>query len=324
MDDYILPPKCVKKGQVMKKQKKFVVYEMRYLLLGCTQLLIARDKEFTSILNVVPIEGGYTQIKKFGNNNLEINTLPKKFYLKFETYDDMEEWHLKLQAVASKEVKMKSYQKRVHEQDTRLADSHRIGKYRRILTELEVKLKELTEMHKMKQKFEIENSKDEDFREYITRLYKNNNLEQTSLTLAKVIIGSNFSKQEFLIPNEHSPNLQKNISSKSSDRKKRSPQTAREPSSKNYKSGVTFHSQNTLGKKKPVETQVKDNEEFVAHVEGNEEILIMGKTKKFLKWPINDFPKHKVTHKKKLPSYAAPATNSMKSKTSSPRSPPKS
>jgi len=53
-------------------------------LIGHTQLIIARDQEFSSIVNVVPLEGGFVIIRKprdFGG--LVIQTHQREYLLKF-------------------------------------------------------------------------------------------------------------------------------------------------------------------------------------------------------------------------------------------------
>ena len=45
----------------MKKNKKYG-WEPRFLLLGYTQILIARDENFDRIVNVVPIVGGFISV----------------------------------------------------------------------------------------------------------------------------------------------------------------------------------------------------------------------------------------------------------------------
>jgi hypothetical protein len=50
-------------GECMKKNTT-LGYEKRYLMLGHSQLLISRDKEFEKIVAVIPLEGGFCMIKK--------------------------------------------------------------------------------------------------------------------------------------------------------------------------------------------------------------------------------------------------------------------
>ena len=63
MHDTVLPPKSLLKSLVYKKNRT-LGYEPRYLLLGHTHLLIARDPEFNNLLNIIPLEGGYVVVKK--------------------------------------------------------------------------------------------------------------------------------------------------------------------------------------------------------------------------------------------------------------------
>ena len=58
MHDYILPPKSLLIGKCRKKNRT-LGSEDRYLMLGASQLLIARDSEFKYLVNVIPLEGGY-------------------------------------------------------------------------------------------------------------------------------------------------------------------------------------------------------------------------------------------------------------------------
>ena len=52
-------------AQAMKKNKK-VGWEGRFLLLGYTQILIARDPDFVKIVNVIPIVGGFVSVCREG------------------------------------------------------------------------------------------------------------------------------------------------------------------------------------------------------------------------------------------------------------------
>ena len=104
MDDHVLPPKSLGKACIFKKNKA-LGYETRYILLGHTQLLISRDPDFTNLVNVIPLEGGYVMVKKprdFGG--LLICTHQRDYVLKFETAEDLVQMYQKLQQVVSKEV----------------------------------------------------------------------------------------------------------------------------------------------------------------------------------------------------------------------------
>ena len=63
MDDNILPPKSLAKACVLKKNKS-LGWEKRFILLGYSQLIFARDGEFQNIVNVIPLEGGFVLINK--------------------------------------------------------------------------------------------------------------------------------------------------------------------------------------------------------------------------------------------------------------------
>ena len=97
MDDHVLPPKSLAKACIFKKNKA-LGYETRYILLGHTQLLISRDPDFTNLVNVIPLEGGYMMVKKprdFGG--LLICTHQRDYVLKFETAEDLVQMYQKLQ-----------------------------------------------------------------------------------------------------------------------------------------------------------------------------------------------------------------------------------
>jgi len=46
---------------------------------------------------------------------LVINTIPRNFVFKFQTQAELIQWYHKMQSVASKEIKLKRYIKRVKE-----------------------------------------------------------------------------------------------------------------------------------------------------------------------------------------------------------------
>lgn len=100
--------------------------------------------------------------------------------------------------MAAKEIKVKRYSKRVEEKDEKLANSHRIAHYHKILEDIEDKLLELTKLHLIKKKFEVENSKDEDFADYFEQASQRISIEEQSLNLAKAVMGSSFSKEKLL------------------------------------------------------------------------------------------------------------------------------
>lgn len=61
LKDFVLPPKSILIGECMKKKQNFG-WTKRYLMLGSSQLLISRDKDFNRLVNVVPLEGGFCMI----------------------------------------------------------------------------------------------------------------------------------------------------------------------------------------------------------------------------------------------------------------------
>ena len=92
MDDFVLPPKSVAKACVQKKNKSFG-YEKRFLLLGYSQLIIARDSDFNNIVNVVPLEGGFVIVKKPKEfSGLVIQTHLRDFVFKFGHPDELVQW----------------------------------------------------------------------------------------------------------------------------------------------------------------------------------------------------------------------------------------
>lgn len=60
--DYILPQKSLLIAKCRKKNRT-IGYEDRYLMLGNSQLLVARDPEFKNLVNVIPLEGGYCIVR---------------------------------------------------------------------------------------------------------------------------------------------------------------------------------------------------------------------------------------------------------------------
>ena len=62
MNDFVPPPKSLQLGWCQKKNRT-MGYEKRYLLLGISQLLIARDPDYECLVNVIPLEGGYCIVR---------------------------------------------------------------------------------------------------------------------------------------------------------------------------------------------------------------------------------------------------------------------
>jgi hypothetical protein len=97
LDDFVLPSKAIIIGECMKKNQK-IGYEKRYLMLGHSQLIIGRDKNFDKIVALIPLEGGFCMIKKpkdFGG--LVIESTFRQYKIKFENSQLLVEWYKKLQ-----------------------------------------------------------------------------------------------------------------------------------------------------------------------------------------------------------------------------------
>lgn len=112
-DDFVLPHKSVLIGECQKKNRH-LGSETRYLLLGTSQLLIARDPKFVNIVNVIPLEGGNAIINKYKDNTstLIVYTHDRKFELKFGSEHEADEWRRAMNLVLSKQIKIDKYKKR--------------------------------------------------------------------------------------------------------------------------------------------------------------------------------------------------------------------
>lgn len=102
LDDFVLPPKALMIGSCLKKNNIYG-WERRYLMLGHSQLLIARDDTFDRIVSVIPLEGGFCMIKKprdFGG--LIIESTFRQYCLKFDDSQTLFAWYQQIQRVASK------------------------------------------------------------------------------------------------------------------------------------------------------------------------------------------------------------------------------
>lgn len=115
-NDIVLPPKAIKIGECMKKNQK-MGYVKRYLMLGHSQLLIARDKDFQRIVALIPLEGGFCMIKKPRDyGGLVVDSTFRQYKFRFHSAAELIDWYKKVQKVSSKEDKPKKYQKRVEKQ----------------------------------------------------------------------------------------------------------------------------------------------------------------------------------------------------------------
>ena len=75
--------------------------------------------------------------------------------MKFHTSDDLVLWYKKVQQVASKELKVKKYIKRVKQQEDRLQQENVKFLYKTTLGNIDVKLSELKKLMYQKLKIEI-------------------------------------------------------------------------------------------------------------------------------------------------------------------------
>ena len=62
MNDFVPPPKSLQIG-VCQKRNRTMGTETRYLLLGQSQLLVARDPDYENLVNVIPLEGGFCIVR---------------------------------------------------------------------------------------------------------------------------------------------------------------------------------------------------------------------------------------------------------------------
>ena len=86
-DDFVLPPKSLKIGECRKKNQTFGK-EKRYIMLGTSQLLFARDENFESIVNVIPLEGGFCMVRpvpKISKQTIHIFCIHRLFEMHFNT-----------------------------------------------------------------------------------------------------------------------------------------------------------------------------------------------------------------------------------------------
>lgn len=193
MDDHVLPPKSLAKAQILKKNKS-IGYETRYLLLGHTQLVIARDRDFNNIVNVIPLEGGYVLINKPRDfPGLIISTHQRNYTIKFSNPDDLVKWYHLLQSVVSKEVKVQEYAVRKKEQDEKISGLNKQSQYKKIVTDIEDRLNELKKLVVLKKRFEKENQGDED--DYIDTIKEASNMQQlASVIMANLVQNANTSE----------------------------------------------------------------------------------------------------------------------------------
>ena len=76
-----------------RKKNRTIGSEDRYLMLGCSNLLVARDPDFKYIVNVIPMEGGYCICRREPGgkkDTLTILTQQRFFELKFDNDNEAE------------------------------------------------------------------------------------------------------------------------------------------------------------------------------------------------------------------------------------------
>ena len=125
MNDQILPLKSLMIGQCRKKNRT-IGSEDRFLMLGPTQLLIARDPNFENIVNVIPMEGGFCicRTEERRKDTLTILTQQRFFELRFESEHMAAQWRTAINLTLSKAVKVQKYKKRENEQQRNSAKLH--------------------------------------------------------------------------------------------------------------------------------------------------------------------------------------------------------
>ena len=119
MQDEILPYKQLMVGTCRKKNRT-VGSEDRFLMLGLSQILIARDPKFDHIVNVIPLEGSFCICRKENTgkkDTLTILTQQRFFELKFESANEAKKWQTAINLVLSKSIKLMKYKKRESEQE---------------------------------------------------------------------------------------------------------------------------------------------------------------------------------------------------------------
>lgn len=164
-NDFVLPPKAIKIGECLKKNRT-MGYEKRYLMLGHSQLLISRDKELKQIVALIPLEGGFCMIKKPRDyGGLVIESTFRQYKFKFSSATDLIDWYQKVQQVASKEFKLKKYQKRVDKQTEMMQQENVQFLYSSTLQQIELQFKALRKHLQEKVRIEQEDKDRVDFQQ---------------------------------------------------------------------------------------------------------------------------------------------------------------
>ena len=84
-------------------------------MLGCSNLLVARDPDFKYIVNVIPMEGGYCICRKESSgkkDTLTILTQQRFFELKFDNENEADQWRTAINLTLSKQVKVQKFKNR--------------------------------------------------------------------------------------------------------------------------------------------------------------------------------------------------------------------
>jgi hypothetical protein len=80
---------------------------------------ICRDAAFKSIVNVIPLEGGFCMVRpavKISKSTMQIFCIHRLFQLTFESETEMQDWIQKINVVLSKQVLIETYSKRYKRQ----------------------------------------------------------------------------------------------------------------------------------------------------------------------------------------------------------------
>ena len=107
MNDFVPPHKSLMMGECRKKNRT-MGFETRYLLLGISQLLIARDPDYEYLVNVIPLEGGFCIVRENEKNpklGLVIITQQRVFELNFYNEKECNKWTHSINLVLSKQIK---------------------------------------------------------------------------------------------------------------------------------------------------------------------------------------------------------------------------
>ena len=116
MDDHKLAPRSIRQAECQKKNSKFG-WVSRHLLLGYTQIIVARDKEFAHIVNVIPIVGGFISVSRENENMIRILTSVREFRLRFVEEGQAEVWFNDILALSGSKVLEQTDLKKIQPKD---------------------------------------------------------------------------------------------------------------------------------------------------------------------------------------------------------------